>query len=249
MKTKYMVGDTSFNDGLSLPEGMLSVDGEKKALRFHLEGVPGGYEMLGQRAVEVNTGPGPQTLISGDMTAGFFGEVTATEFISYENLSSEVGISAGTLYNNAESAWLKTIHDGRVLFIAKKPIRGGISWNQIDVAGAVFGSTTITIKGSIYKVRLLRISDTNPESGPGGEFTGIFLKLLEGELASYVYTDIGGGEPRWPWGQEQHRSVNYNRVRYGGRSSLGFGATTGSDSTVDSDNSYNSWRPVLELVV
>jgi hypothetical protein len=251
MKTKLIHGDTTFNNALALPEGMLSVDLEKKALRFHLDGIHGGFECLGERAYVPITGPGPTELIAGDEQAGFYGEIGPEEFISYSDLSSVLGVSAGTLINNAESAWLKVASYNKILYIAKKPIRGGISWNSINVAGAVHG-TQLIIGEATFSSRLLYASNTNPESGAGGELTNVFVKLLNGELASYSAESIGGGgtvsSPRWPWAVETVAASTSNRVRYGGASGIAFNAATANDASTTATNSYNSWRPVLELI-
>lgn len=43
-------GNTEENDLTTLPEGAISVDIERKALRIHDGVTPGGFEILGQQA-------------------------------------------------------------------------------------------------------------------------------------------------------------------------------------------------------
>ena len=71
------------------------------------------------RYSQVGSIPGPTTLIGGDMTEGFFGEVTSAELITGDALASEVGISAGTSQNST-AGWLKFALDDKILFVAKK---------------------------------------------------------------------------------------------------------------------------------
>ena len=86
----------------------------------------------------------------------FVGEVTASEFITGTALASQIGITQGTVIPDA--GWLKfddTV-DGKTKYISKKPLRSHISWDALNAVGAVFGSKTVVIKGSTYKVRLLK---------------------------------------------------------------------------------------------
>ena len=99
--------------------------------------------------------PGSVMLLSGDMEEGFFGEVSANDLISGDDLASEVGISAGTSQHST-AGWLKFAYKGKIQFVAKKPIRHTISWNNINDADCVYGDKIINIKGLTYKVRLMR---------------------------------------------------------------------------------------------
>lgn len=164
MKTKHMTGDSTFNDALLLPSGMLSIDGERKALRFHDGQTMGGYEILGTRAYNPPP-PGPQELIGGDMNAGFFGEITGEDLITYEALATQIGLSAGVSQFNEESLWLKFALDGKILYVAKKPIRNDISWTSINEVGAVYeGDTRVSINGSLLDVTLIRGTLTDPST-------------------------------------------------------------------------------------
>lgn len=177
MRTRFLRGDSAQNNGLTLPNGEITVDLERKALRLHDGSTLGGFECVGTQAV---TGPG-----FGDESAGFYGEVPGTEFISYGDLSAQVGLSAGTLINDTESGWLKFSLDGVVTYVAKKPVRHTVSWEHIYQAGCVYGvdgfgsnpsggnvdqNTIVTIDGKDYRVSLLKGTNTDP----GGEDTATF---------------------------------------------------------------------------
>lgn len=102
--------------------------------------------------------PGNKNLIAGDMQEGFFGEVSSSELITGDALASQVGISQGNSQHST-AGWLKFAWKGKILFIAKKPIRNSISWDAINTAKCVYGDSgdkTVEIGGLTYKVRLMR---------------------------------------------------------------------------------------------
>lgn len=105
------------------------------------------------------TGPGPQALIGGDMEAGYFGQVPASELLTgdeliaaiWGDLTSAPGSTTftGTSYatggeSNSTAGWLKFAHRGRILFVAKRPFLNNISWDDLNAAGVVFGGVTVT---------------------------------------------------------------------------------------------------------
>jgi len=127
--------------------------------------------------------PGPSNLVAGTMESGYFGEVSANDLITGEDLCTEIGLSEGTLQHSDEN-WLKFANQGKILFIHKKTIRHSVSWDAIYDAGAVYGDgllagetgaehhnphngavrqdTTVTIDGSTYKVRLMKGAGSDP---------------------------------------------------------------------------------------
>jgi hypothetical protein len=274
MKTKLTHGDTAFNNTLNLPEGMMAVDLEKKALRFHLDDIQGGFEILGTRAYEpVFTGPGPQTLIGGDLQAGFYGETTPEELISYGTLSTLVGLSAGTLQHDAESAWLKFSLDGSPLYVMKKPGRHSVSWDQLHAAGLVFGTNTVEIDGLTYQVRLLRGAASDPTT----DATGWDLPTSHGSewnrllypIHSGVHTDTSNptvhtdptAAPFGAWAQYSDsdlvlRGTDNGRANWcqettatsTQRVSRGSGVTSLSRSTSSGTASLFGWRAALVFV-
>ncbi len=172
MRTRFLRGTTTENNGLTLEPGELTVDLEAKALRLHDGSTPGGFEMLGTQAYE----PPYSTLVAGNVTAGFYGEVPAADFITGGDLATAVGLSAGTLQHDT-TPWLKFALDGKTLYIPQKPIRYNLSWGSIYQAGVVYGidgfgsnpsgtsvdqGKTVTIGGQTYRVRLLRGASVDP---------------------------------------------------------------------------------------
>lgn len=254
MRTRFLRGTTAENNSLMLPKGELSVDLEKKAVRLHDGSTLGGWEMVGS-PIEFSS-PGPTELIAGNATAGFYGEVNNAELIDGETLAFELGISEGTpLYTTAP--WLKFSHNGKILFVAKKSFREGISWTGIHSAGAVFGSASITVKQQTFKVRLLtgaasdplnienNFNSTSSHYTDGSEWNALLYPIASvgpraNEWASYTEEELGIKNEGQTWVQE---------TAVGGDKILrGVNNIDDIYTRDDAINSYRGWRPVLELV-
>lgn len=184
MRTRFLRGTTQENNGLTLANGELSVDLERKAVRLHDGATPGGFEMVGT-PIDFPV-PGPDTLVGGDTTSGFYGEIAGSELITYGDLSTTLGVSQGTLIFDNESQWLKFALDGKTLFVSKKATRHSITWEYLYQAGIVYGNDTtgynpsgaavtqdvrIVIKGKTYIVRLFKGANTDPTDGLGWDPT------------------------------------------------------------------------------
>lgn len=87
----------------------------------------------------LNGEDGQSTIQYGDNKKGFYGEVETSDLISGDDLASEIGLSAGTAYNDNEP-WLKFAYQGSVIYVAKKPYRYELSFEDIYEAGAAYGS-------------------------------------------------------------------------------------------------------------
>ncbi len=123
--------------------------------------------------------PGSQTLLFGDESLGYYGTVSANEFVTGAQLASALGFTAGNSYDNTPD-WLKFAHNGKTLYVPKRPLREGVSWLDIYNAGLVYGVSgngnyppttggvdqlrTVTIAGRNYKVRLLKGADVDPNN-------------------------------------------------------------------------------------
>lgn len=109
--------------------------------------------------------PGNRKLLKGNMQAGWFGEVPASDFITGDELARKVGITAGTSQYSNEP-WLKFAYKGDVLLVSKKPIRHTISWDNINNANCVYGDKTIQINGKTYAVMLMRGNGEDVQPNP-----------------------------------------------------------------------------------
>lgn len=199
------------------------------------------------------TPPGPTTLIAGDFNAGFFGEVPVSELIDGIELASLIGLTNG-IAQHSDEPWLKFSHQGKILYIAKKPYRHGISWTQIHARSAVFGTdpSVIEIGGVTYKCRLLTGGNADPAQRAGGEWNDLIYPIHvndpeERDWATYTDADLlthnSHGSGAYSWCQETDASGSTARVIRGHSGVLSIIYHTASASA-----SPYGWRPVLELV-
>lgn len=144
---------------------------------------------VGGKPDDMSDAPGNKYLIAGTMEAGYFGTVSASEFITGTDLASAIGLSAGTP-QYSDTQWLKFAYRGNIQFVPMKAIRHSASWDHIYQAGAVYGTgndisvgeqwmldndvnydpatdrvqqgAQVTIGGLTYKVRLFKGAATDP---------------------------------------------------------------------------------------
>ena len=214
-------------------------------------------------------GPGPQTLIAGDATNGFFGEISAAELFTGTEMAAAIGATAGTLINNT-TPWLKLSKDGRVIFIPKKAIRIGLSFAAIDALGARTPAQDkqITAKGWKFRCRLPTATQAgwagevgeDPNNTQLSDYNRFIYRLCvlkapsetDPVLASYTLADLGmssadqgccficqEGSPNSTYVQ---RNGGNNASAPNSWNSL----QTGVSATLS--DQYRGWRPVLELL-
>lgn len=114
-------------------------------------------------------GPGPAEVKLGDYNLGWYGTLTATEFITSGDLANAVGLTSGTQSNVAPS-WQKFARKGKTLYVPTVPLYHGLSWKVLYDLGLVFGvdgpgpynagadvqqSKKVVINGETYRVRLM----------------------------------------------------------------------------------------------
>lgn len=197
--------------------------------------------------------------------AGEFGyfieELSNAQFISYTDLTSLVGVTQGTAFNEG-AGWLRFEMDGKELIVAKKSIRHSISWDHINAADCVYGNKTVTINGKLYKVRLLTGADTDPTPVGSGyymdgthnsEWSRLFYPIVNDDAyipdrdpsAPYTQLDLGmrTENGRYTWCQETPVGQTTRRVGRGTAASSSFGTSLSSNS-----NTTTGWRACLELI-
>lgn len=220
-----------------------------------------------------NTGsPGPKYLMAGDMTAGYFGVVSASELYTGEEISAAVGITEGTIQFN-DVGWLKFVIDGDIIFKSQKTYRHSISWNHIDSKGAVKGTKQVSKGGINYKVTLMKGTLTDPsvdasygeKGAKGSEWNRLMLPIhvqakdKSWEWPTYVEPDIpywgidftdadlhtkqSGGLGLRHWCQESLTSVPADRVIRGVS-----GVSYIANATASSTSNIYGWSPVLRVV-
>ena len=221
--------------------------------------------------------PGSKFLIGGDMQAGFFGEVSASELISGDALASLVGISQGTSQHST-AGWLKFAWQGKILFVAKKAFRNSISWDHINSANAVYGGKTVEIDGLSYKIRLLKGANNDPAGGyngaicHGSEWNRLMLPIHQEAInKNWAYPDnVESDIPVWAHNlgtgtQGRYTDVDLLTHRNYGSGSYSwcqevaetaadriyrgeYGVSDSISNTSSSTYSGHGWRPCLELV-
>lgn len=233
--------------------------------------------LISETPIPRNQIPGPGMIIGGDGLAGFYGEVPATEFITGDALASHIGLTAGSSTNSG-SGWLKFSLDNKILYVAKQPLRHSLSWDAIYQRGAVYGvagngqfptgvprpqTTSVTINGSTFRVRLLRGSTLDPYTGAqnvsdpwqsaGSEWTQLMSNVCNVGVHSQPgpkwahYTEeqlgIAQGAGGYTWCQESNQKFYYHRVVCGYWLISWVSTTQSDDGSV-----YCGWRPCLELI-
>jgi hypothetical protein len=185
---------------------------------------------------------------NGNTTAGFYGFVPASEFITGNALATMIGLTAGTSHNS-DAGWLKFSSNEKTLYVAMKTFRHSISWDHINAVSAVYGNRTVVINGNLYKIRLLTGGNADPASSAGGEWNsliyGVHMSTNPQWGPGYSNADlnVGTGNGLRSWTQERHSSNSSSRVDRGFS-----GVSNFNDLHSSNTSSYNGWRPVLELV-
>lgn len=147
---------------------------EIKNTNTSIKQIKNGNTVLWPSFDDVIGAPGNRRLLAGNMQAGWFGEVPASDFITGDELALKVGISAGTSQYSSEP-WLKFAYKGNVYLVAKKPFRHTISWDQINAANCVYGDKILNIKNKDYKIMLMRGISEDVQPDPKkiiGEYGG-----------------------------------------------------------------------------
>lgn len=191
---------------------------------------------------------------------GFYGETTTTDLYTGAQISAATAITAGTLQFDTDP-WLKFYWHGQVLYIAKKPYRHTISWDNINTANAVYGvnlgstGRTRLTKGSMQlDVKLLKgaTKDPSPASSPGRQWDELIYRVaaevptdqVGANWGTYTSADLQiTGNGGYCWMQEVYQPNASSRVLRGNSSLSGFSRAVSSGAGAD-----GGWRPCLALV-
>jgi hypothetical protein len=203
-------------------------------------------------ACDYKSAPGPQELSRGDMGAGYFGRYTG--IFTAVQLSSAVGVSRGSIlfYSDSNIEWLKFVYEGKIIYLAQKPIRYDLSWNDLNNAGCVYGEKQVTKDETTYKCRLLRIRNSDPSSTSDG--AGRERNLLAAVHINYglPWDNLDDDDMYFPGNMTDNAYFNYAQETLDSMATACFtfhnaGTAHGTTSKSDRYNMYG-WRPVLEVV-
>jgi hypothetical protein len=91
-------------------------------------------------AVSYN-GPGPQTLIDGDLDLGYYGTLTQAQLYTIAGLFSASGLGTGGTMNPTNTAltWHKFSRNGKTLFVPSTFIASTTCWTNLYNKGLVYG--------------------------------------------------------------------------------------------------------------
>lgn len=181
-----------------------------------------------------------------DLDVRFLGERPPSEVISGSALAELVGLTAGTTFND-DSGWLHFLVDGQELYIAKKPFRHSVSWDQLDTQGIVYGQGIYEYEDKAFRVRLLTGGDEDPASGPGGEWDKVLRLILAGRgMADYSEADLGISSSTTGRRSLVQETVSGSTTHCVYRGDTVFSAW-GSVAKSTVSSTYG-WRPVLEMI-
>ena len=119
----------------------------------------------------------------------FLGIVPSEDLFTGQQLSDTMGITEGTLHNNnggwlhfyvGENATCNRSGKPYEIFVSKKTLRYGISWNDIDSKNGVEGKQVIANNGITYNCRLLTGADKNlttATDGMGSEWNNLIYRV------------------------------------------------------------------------
>lgn len=248
---------------LTAPAAMTAIANDKPSLdalvgsqRFNqmVQYYPEIRTILDQSPYKADYIPGPLTLKKGDQQRGYFGEVASSEFgifgdgsqigkgLDATTLAAQLNITQGTMTNNTIT-WQKFYWQGDIWYIATKPIRNGVSWDKINAAGSVFGTTTLKMSKGMFSIHLLTGGKSN-NSSDDNMWDKLLRPLLIGGFWGMNYSAEqlqfqDGKSGSWNWCQEG--STEYKTARSG---------TDGAiirTLTSELDSQYSTWRPALRF--
>lgn len=88
------------------------------------------------------TGPGPQTISSGDWNMGYFGIARSADFITYLAAIDlmDPAKTIGGSPTNSDTDWVKIAYKGKVLFIPRGIFRYAVLYKNLYLTGLVYGT-------------------------------------------------------------------------------------------------------------
>jgi hypothetical protein len=207
----------------------------------------------------------------------YFGEVSASELFTGDELAGLVGMTTGvSMFSN--TTWFKVLFRGKILYIPKTQIRHTVSWDDIYNLGLVYGTNNngvapsstptnqrVIINKGVHQfiVRLLNGS-SEPHDGTSGEHP-IHASVSNGsEWNELMYrfsinNPLGTGDNFESYTDSELGLISING-RYSWckeQNTLGsnrriirgnVSVGTISNAIGSGSSSATGWRPVLELI-
>ena len=104
---------------------------------------------------------------------GYYGAVDASELFTGQEISTALGLTAGTLHND-NTQWLHFYVGSNAacnrepnkvpyeIYIAKQSVRYNLSWDNINATGAVYGKAVTDKEGKEYLCRIPTGAEADP---------------------------------------------------------------------------------------
>lgn len=204
-----------------------------------------------------DSGPGSKVMLQGDMSLGYFGQVSQAELVSVDDLYAELFTGKTTTaqpIRNAATYWLKFAVDGKIRYFPSRNIITGISWNEIKSLGhadatARFPQVLTNESGEQFfaQLRLPTISSTEITPGYRGDATGDVVRLFNkvhkqaygtGEWDGLTTLDLTSNFWEWNRRADTGDVVGYQMPMNQSNTAI----------TLYSLAAAGQWRPFLELV-
>lgn len=147
-----------------------------------------------------NLGPGPQVLIGGDASAGYFGEVMAAEFITPEAVMNMNKPTVGKAIN-VSTQWLKFVYRGKILLVCKYAAWQDVKRTDLRAVN-IYPGVEITVGENRFIHRCMRIDIVDPTSITDAVIhtPGSNKNLDQSEWGSLMFpvlSQAAGGLGRW----------------------------------------------------
>jgi hypothetical protein len=203
----------------------------------------------------------------------FLGEVAGADFITAAALTTLVGMGSTGTVTNASVNWLKYTYLGKTVYLAKKVLRHGMTWEALNALGLVFGNQQFMINGKAHTVRLptgyIPPVTSQYTISTGGSFNDLVYPIYNGvskdhpyvmaypRLAAYLdvdlglettYTAVSNGNGTMSWVQDSYTPATHHMVRCYNDQDKAHQLTAGWYVPNNTTANYAGWRPIIEEV-
>lgn len=204
----------------------------------------------------------------------FYGEVAEADFITVAALTALVGMGSVGSVTNANTTWLKYRYKGKTVYMPKKALRHGMTWEALNALGITKKQQQFTIGGKLHTLRIPTGAASEPASygsiATAGEYNDLIypvyggVSLQQPEIQAYprwaAYTDAelglstnkaqSGGAGVMTWCQELNVGGNTHLVRgYNDADNSGNRQIlAGWYVALNATQTYAGWRPIIEEV-
>jgi hypothetical protein len=221
------------------------------------------------------TGPGPQALLRGDWSFGYFGKMPMSDLFSTQECKNFVGTITSASGENTDAAlgWLKFVYKGKILYIASQALYTTITWELLYRAGVIYGNfpssdwaayakttfgTIPQAKGVtrgdhsfILRVPTSRAVMSSNSATPADQMGGEYDLILPYAFQNRAYPDTLGYK-------QLDDLVNGSWITFSTDLQTGTCINRGSGTqpdllnislTTNATHNLHGWRPLFELVL